>query len=981
MSTTGPTERWSWVADSMERVEVPPQSIDGRWVVGAELGRGGFGYVHAAEEVGTGRKVAVKIIAFVPKERRPRLQRELRALEMFSSPGVVALLDHGPLGPGHYIVMERLPSVRFPGPARKDWSDLRPAAMGLFEALAHVHDRGIVHRDLKPANVLMRGEQPVLLDFGLARGDGIGSTLTRTGTRMGTLRYVSPEQGMGQRVTLRTDLYSAGVMLFEALTGSLPHEAEDAAALLRARVTRAPRPVSSLRPDLDPEAASVIDALLATDPTDRPPHAHAVLELLAAHSPTRLQWLGSAEWIDGLVDRLQAGERVLVGGGAGSGRSRALQEVAACLPHHWLRPGQRPFESLGTVLDGLDLQGVTSGAEARDRARARLREEVGASAVLLIDGVKLDWSSRQLVDEHRGPVLEVVDDAPAALVPPRLEVEGLRSLFSGPDRVLHLREDAATELLRRTDGLPRQVVAELTAWRRAGLSRREGELDRVDRATLDRLRSESPPRRRAPPSQESSQPLPRHLDDLLCAVEVAGVHAVPEHLAQLSELAVWQLDEALSELEDRGHIRRDGLLSVALGPAATVRWTDTERRQAHATLAEALPLGARGRLHHMVEGCVAVGIVDESLAEARALERSGYLAEARGWLEKSSRAVEDGAELRPVLLEHARMSLDLADGTASREAMKLLRDRPLGAGEHLLRLADAIDAVARRKGHDALAILGEVPPFEDRRLEAQRQRHLNLVAQRMVAGSDVEMLASIAAESWPAPWPDVWEGLLAFRAGDLPRAAKAQWRAAASEERAAQRIRLKLRAASTWSGCGRRELAQPMALEGLEEARERRLPVLELRAEWALRWGAHKRGVTAVDEELVAAAMAMPMDVAEAAQALLGETYVAWRAGALGCVGRLASAAARRFRVLGTPAGVVISDGLAFAAAGQFDRVEELIDPSCPVASLDLLRILSDRGGLRAGLAKIRRQIQANAPSQGWKGIGLFTHERREECR
>ena len=328
----------TWMTESMHSERATEPMVGNRWVLGEQLGEGAFGRVLAGSDKHTGEQVAVKLLRELPIGHRPRLQRELRALRLLDHPGVVRLLADGPTEQGHYIVMERLPSVSFPGPGPRDWERLRPVAVGLFQALAHVHDQGIVHRDLKPGNVLMRDQQPVLLDFGLARGDDIGSTITRTGARMGTLRYISPEQGSGERVTLHTDLYSAGLMLYEALSGGkLPHKASGSAELLRLRIARPPRPIRDLVPGLDPTAAAIVDALVARDPQDRPAHAHAVLQLLSEGTAHALPWLGNTAFLDDIVDRLTQGETVKVGGVPGSGRSRLLQEVAARMPHR--RPG------------------------------------------------------------------------------------------------------------------------------------------------------------------------------------------------------------------------------------------------------------------------------------------------------------------------------------------------------------------------------------------------------------------------------------------------------------------------------------------------------------------------------------------------------------------------------------------------------------------------------------------------------------------
>ena len=953
-----------------------PTVLGGRWVLGATLGEGGFGRVVAATDEKTGQDVAVKLMGALPLAHQPRLQRELRALRLLDHDGVVRLLAEGPLDSGHYIVMERLPSIPFPGTIARDWNTLRPAALGLFRALAYIHDRGIIHRDLKPANVLMRGQQPVLLDFGLARGEGIGSTITRTGAQMGTVRYVSPEQAYGERVTLHTDLYSAGVMLYEVLTGGeLPQQSDDAAVILKQRVVRPPRPIRDLVPSLDPTVASVVDALVARDPISRPDHAHAVLELLDAARPHTLPWLGPDTFLHDLMARLTAGERVVLGGESGSGRSRVLQEVADRAPHHWLVPGKRPFESLGTVLDGLDLTNVKSGAEARERVMARLAEALEPGTVLLADAVALDWSTRRLLEHYTGPVLRV--DPVGELVPPPISEAHLRTVFHGPDRVLHLREDAATELVRRTRGLPRAVIAELDAWRCQGLASVDGDRLRITRATLDRLRAERPPKRRAPPSGDR-EPLPQHLDSLLCAIEVAGQHATPDHLSQLAELPIWELDEAIDELEGRGHIRREGPLSMVVGPSATARWTESERSQAHATLARMLPPGAEGRLRHMVEGQVEEGIVEEARASARALEHAGMLTEARNWLEKAALAVPDGPHLRPVLEAHLRMALDAADGSAGSDATALIWARPEAAGVDLLAVADALAALGRGDAEAALDGIDAVPEFSDRRLEALRQRHIRLPAIRKLRGDDTPEVAALAGQAWPKPWGRIWAGLLAYRERNLERAAQEQEAAAEEELRAAHRVRLRLRAATTRASLGHYERTVELATAGKAEAARQRLPVLELRAEATLRKVAQKRGATEVDEELVEAALAHPEDVPEAATVLLVESYVAWQGGDRRRVSILSSEGQRRFDSTGHEIGSHILYGLTLASTGRHDELESLVGDRFPIASLDFIRVLEDCGRSLSHLEAEKGELMRRAASDGSLNAGLYDHNPKE---
>jgi serine/threonine-protein kinase len=202
-----------------------------------------------------------------------RIRREVAALRHLHLPGVVALFDAEIGDHQAWIAMQRVEGRPFPGAeGPHSWAGLRPAVRALLRVLEGVHAAGIVHRDLKPSNILIQADgTPILLDFGLARGAVTGATFTRDGQVVGTPRYMAPEQCRGQRVDARADLYAVGVMVVEALTGSVPHDHADVSTLLSARAARPAPSLRGLLPTLPPPVAAALDALLATDPDARPP--------------------------------------------------------------------------------------------------------------------------------------------------------------------------------------------------------------------------------------------------------------------------------------------------------------------------------------------------------------------------------------------------------------------------------------------------------------------------------------------------------------------------------------------------------------------------------------------------------------------------------------------------------------------------------------------------------------------------------------
>ncbi|MBT9456604.1 MAG: serine/threonine protein kinase [Burkholderiaceae bacterium] len=236
-----------------------------------ELGRGSMGAVYLATDLQSGRQVALKLLSlqreFSPEdlaEVRQRFLRESRAASSLHHPDILEVLDSGEAGPDAWIVMELVQGQDLSAYSRSGQllpvSQVLKITARLARALAYAHRQGVVHRDIKPANVLVDPAQDSvkLSDFGIARiADG---SRTRTGLVLGTPSFMSPEQLAGLRVDGRSDLYSLGVLLFQMLTGQLPHQAESMARLMNAIANEPAADVRSLRPQL-PEALAMVVAL------------------------------------------------------------------------------------------------------------------------------------------------------------------------------------------------------------------------------------------------------------------------------------------------------------------------------------------------------------------------------------------------------------------------------------------------------------------------------------------------------------------------------------------------------------------------------------------------------------------------------------------------------------------------------------------------------------------------------------------------
>jgi serine/threonine protein kinase len=250
----------------------------GGYRIEARLGGGGMGTVYRALAA-DGAVVALKFLTPALADNPDvvaRFAREIEMLTRLNHPAIVRVLGHGTHDSTPWFAMALVEGSDLR--ARIAAGALPPAETAavfgrLFAALAHAHERGVVHRDLKPANVLLGGDGAQLADFGIARFEaemltGPMTRLTETAAVLGTLPYMSPEQRRGGAIDRRSDLFSAGVMLYEAATGALPQGAF--------------APPSELNPGYGRAFDRIVMQLLQADPGRRPAGAAAVAPALAA---------------------------------------------------------------------------------------------------------------------------------------------------------------------------------------------------------------------------------------------------------------------------------------------------------------------------------------------------------------------------------------------------------------------------------------------------------------------------------------------------------------------------------------------------------------------------------------------------------------------------------------------------------------------------------------------------------------------------
>jgi len=292
------------------------------------------------------RPVAVKFLLPEMAARddiRRRFEAEARAAASLSDPHAVAVYDTGEHEGKPYIVMERLPGETLGdriamGPVDPEW--LRQVAREVLGALAAAHKVGLVHRDVKPGNILMTADNHAkIADFGIAKsleGSAGSLDLTGTGQLLGTPAYLPPERLDGAPATAKSDLYSLGVVLYEALTGLRPFPGDTPLAAARAIMAGEYRPLGELRPELDPALVATVERAMATDPAQRFDSAAAMSTALSAPAtpamgaPTVVDGMSAAptsvldrgDLSDTLVDAPAAPVPPPVGLGAPAGRPR-----------------------------------------------------------------------------------------------------------------------------------------------------------------------------------------------------------------------------------------------------------------------------------------------------------------------------------------------------------------------------------------------------------------------------------------------------------------------------------------------------------------------------------------------------------------------------------------------------------------------------------------------------------------------------------
>ena len=363
--------------------EPPLPIIDGRYQLLRRIGEGGIGAVFEARHLGTGRRVAVKVIANESHSKNAdvvdRFRREALASGAIESQHIAHVMDTGvdPSSGKPYLVMELLigedveQALRRVTPFPPDLA-LRVVAQACL-GLQRAHEEAVVHRDIKPANLfLARRDRDAselvvkILDFGIAKmkpeqlPTASTRTLTGSGSMVGSPLYMSPEQALGRRtIDHRTDIWSLGVVLYEALTGAAPHAYTETVGELLVSICHDPaRPIQELAPWASPEVAAIVHRALAINPAARfasaremfmaiqeqLPQGHALDKSMVAPMPSEQRAVVQERFFPPPALRIQAPSSGSLPQGVGADESGAMRFSTAALESRptptagWLRP-------------------------------------------------------------------------------------------------------------------------------------------------------------------------------------------------------------------------------------------------------------------------------------------------------------------------------------------------------------------------------------------------------------------------------------------------------------------------------------------------------------------------------------------------------------------------------------------------------------------------------------------------------------------
>jgi serine/threonine protein kinase/tetratricopeptide (TPR) repeat protein len=339
------------------------EKIAGRYEIVSKIGAGGMGIVFKARDHKENRIVAVKILkeSLTSEKHTKRFNREFRVLANMDHQNIVSVSDYGTHGGSNFFVMEFIDGKNFGKLCSTypngimDFETLINYVSQICYALSHIHANGVIHRDLKPGNIMITDDKKaILMDFGLVKSNEFSATLTMEDEIVGTISYMSPEQAQGLTVNYNADLYSLGVILYQATTGRRPFLGNSPISIIYKHINETPEKPCKINPNIPSRLEEIILQLLEKDQTKRYQFAEEVnwdiislsqssetvtldykrgvesSQKLLLTSPTvgRIKILSKIRL---LIDNLSKNKSntICISGDPGIGKSRILNEIAA----------------------------------------------------------------------------------------------------------------------------------------------------------------------------------------------------------------------------------------------------------------------------------------------------------------------------------------------------------------------------------------------------------------------------------------------------------------------------------------------------------------------------------------------------------------------------------------------------------------------------------------------------------------------------
>ncbi|ERI06339.1 Stk1 family PASTA domain-containing Ser/Thr kinase [Atopobium sp. oral taxon 810] len=279
---------------------MPGRTLGGRYEVQDKVGAGGMAVVYRGLDRVLGRTVAIKTM--LPQYANDssfaaRFKQEAQAAAALQSPYIVSVYDWGKDNDTYYIVMEYLRGTDLKSGIRRhgalDGKKVAQIGSQIAQALSVAHRHDIIHRDIKPQNIMVQPDGNIkVMDFGIARAKN--SHLTTDNSVLGTAHYVSPEQTQGKPLGPTTDIYSLGVVMYEAATGSVPFDGDDAISVALKQVNETPQPPSQRNPAIDPSLEGIILKCMQKNPDARFQSADELVRVLHDYLAGRLQEVNNA---------------------------------------------------------------------------------------------------------------------------------------------------------------------------------------------------------------------------------------------------------------------------------------------------------------------------------------------------------------------------------------------------------------------------------------------------------------------------------------------------------------------------------------------------------------------------------------------------------------------------------------------------------------------------------------------------------------